>query len=216
MANSDMRRRTWIKICGVTLPQDVELVCAAGADAVGLNFIARSRRCIDLERARMLAQIAKGKLECVGVVEDLDENQIRALMERVGLDSVQLHGSESTTLVERLGCKAYKAVGIGTHADVKVAESLSGERVLVDARIGELVGGTGTTFDWSLVETLCKARPIIVAGGLHPGNVADAVQRLLPYGVDVASGVEHAGQPGVKSPQLVRRFVDEVRRIDAQ
>lgn len=215
MPDSDMRRRTWIKICGVTLPQDIELVFAAGADAVGFNFIARSRRRIAVDHARMLAQLAKGKLECVGVVEDLEENEVIELIERVGLDSVQLHGNEASALVERLGGKAYKAVGIGTLADVQRAECVAGERLLVDAKSGELVGGTGSTFDWSLVETLCRTRPTIVAGGLHPANVGRAVEHLLPYGVDVASGVEQPGQPGVKSEQLVRDFVEAVRRIDS-
>jgi len=88
---------------------------------------------------------------------------------------------------------------------------LLGERILVDAKMGQLVGGTGTTFDWSLVSNLCRARAVIVAGGLHPDNVASAVTRLSPFGIDVASGVELKGHPGQKSEALVRQFVRAIR-----
>lgn len=211
-----MRRRTWIKICGVTLPEDIELVCAAGADAVGFNFVTRSKRRIEVKRARELAQAARGKLECVGVVEDLTEPEILELIERVGLDRVQLHGSDSNALVERLGGhRAYTVVGISAPADVELAESAPGSQVLVDARDGNLVGGTGTTFDWGLIEALCRSRATIVAGGLCPTNVANAIEQLHPFGVDVASGVEAPGRPGIKSPELVHRFVEQVRRAES-
>lgn len=209
-----MQGPTWIKICGVTLPEDIELVHAAGADAVGLNFIARSKRRIDSRVGQRLATLARGKLERVGIVEDLDEASIRELIDFVGLDAVQLHGDESDDLVQRLGALAYKAVGIGSAADVRRAQAVPGHRVLVDARVGASVGGTGTRFDWSLVRDLCRSRPIIVAGGLDPDNVADAIVELRPHGIDVASGVEVDACPGRKDENLVRRFVAEIRRAE--
>lgn len=212
---SNMLRPVWIKICGITIPSDIELVHAAGADAIGLNFIARSKRRVELEAARMLASLARGKLECVGVVADLDASQVLDLVEAVGLDRIQLHGSEANELVQQLGSLAYKAVGISCAADVAAAESVPGTRLLADAKVGDLVGGTGTTFDWGLIESLCRQREVIVAGGLHPGNVARAVRQLCPFGVDVASGVEEPSHPGVKSEQLVRSFVREVRSATA-
>lgn len=206
-----MTRPTWIKICGVTLPSDVEMIGAAGADAVGLNFIARSKRKVDVATARALAELARPKLECVGVVADLDEQRIRELVQAVGLDRVQLHGNEPQELVARLGSIAYKAVGVTTAEDVREAAQLPGDQLLVDAKVDGQVGGTGTAFDWKLVEALCRLRSVIVAGGLHPGNVALAVELLRPFGIDVASGVELPQCPGVKDESLVRRFVTAIR-----
>jgi phosphoribosylanthranilate isomerase len=211
-----MRRPTWIKICGVTLPADVELVHKAGADAVGLNFIPRSPRRVDISTARELAAVARGKLEVVGVVADCDESRIRELVEVVGLDRVQLHGNEPDELLERLGPIAYKAVGVSSASDVAIAQRVLGERVLVDAKVGGLVGGTGTTFDWSLVENLCRLRSVIVAGGLDPDNVAQAVRQLRPFGIDAASGVELPARPGQKHEGLVRRLVEAIRRAEVR
>jgi phosphoribosylanthranilate isomerase len=210
-----MRGPTWIKICGVTLPGDVEMLETAGADAVGLNFIPRSKRRVDLQTARALSELARGRVERVGVVADLEERQIHELVELVGLDRVQLHGNEPNELLERLGSLAYKAVGVCSKTDVEIATTVPGERILVDARVGELVGGTGTTFDWSLVSNLCRTRAVIVAGGLHPDNVGAAVARLSPFGIDVASGVELEGRPGQKCAALVRQFVQAIRRAEA-
>lgn len=209
-----MRGATWIKICGVTLPGDIELLRSAGVDAVGLNFISRSKRRVDVPTARALSELARGRLECVGVVADLGEQEIFELVELVGLDKVQLHGNEPSALLERLGSLAYKAVGVGSAADVQIAAAMPGIRVLVDAKVGGLVGGTGTTFDWTLVSELCQQRAVIVAGGLRPDNVAAAVAKLHPFGVDTASGVENADCPGRKSEALVRQFVDAVRRSE--
>jgi phosphoribosylanthranilate isomerase len=188
---------------------------SAGADAVGLNFIPRSKRRVDVQRARELSELARGRLERVGVVADLDEREILELVGLVEFDTIQLHGNEPNALLERLGSLAYKAVGVSSAKDVEFAASVPGERILVDAKAGELVGGTGTTFDWSLVSGLCRARDVIVAGGLCPDNVAAAVERLHPFGIDAASGVEPAGRPGEKSEELVRLFIEAVRRVDA-
>jgi phosphoribosylanthranilate isomerase len=210
-----MRGSTWIKICGVTLPGDIDLLQSAGADAVGLNFIPRSKRRVDVQRARELSELARGRLERVGVVADLDECEILELVGLVEFDTIQLHGNEPNGLLERLGSLAYKAVGVGSAKDVEAAASVPGERILVDTKVGELVGGTGATFDWSLVSGLCRARAVIVAGGLRPDNVAAAVEQLHPFGIDAASGVEPAGRPGEKSEELVRQFVQAVRRSEA-
>jgi phosphoribosylanthranilate isomerase len=211
-----MSRPIWIKICGITLPSDVEMIAAAGANAIGLNFIARSKRRVDIAVARELAKLARRKVECVGVVADLDEPSIRDLVDVVGLDRVQLHGNEPNELLLRLGSVAYKALGVQTAADVRRAHQISGSELLVDAMAGGQVGGTGTTFDWSLVEELCRQRDVIVAGGLHPGNVGEAVARLRPFGIDVASGVELPAHPGVKDEALVRSFIATIRRAESQ
>lgn len=209
-----MQRPTWIKICGVTLPEDIELLTDAGVDAVGLNFIRRSKRRVDVPVARRLAEVAKGRVELVGVVADLDQRTIRELIEVVGLDSVQLHGNEPDALLESLGPIAYRAVGIASAIDVQRANAVPGARVLLDTKVGDIVGGTGATFDWDLVQELAASRDVIVAGGLHPGNVGAAVALLRPYGIDVASGVELAGCPGRKDAAKLEAFVEEIRRAE--
>jgi phosphoribosylanthranilate isomerase len=159
--------------------------------------------------------LARGRLERIAVVADLSEREILELVELVEFDGVQLHGDESPELIARLGSLAYKAVGVASSRDVEVAAALPGQRILVDAKVGNLVGGTGTTFDWSLVAGLCQGRDVVVAGGLRPDNVGAAVEQLHPFGVDAASGVEVPGHPGPKSDILVRRFVEAVRRAEA-
>lgn len=205
---------TWIKICGVTLPGDAELVIDAGAHAIGLNFVPWSKRRIDIPLAQKLVQTVRGRIETVGVVCDLSEEQIRELAQTVGLDRVQVHGQEPPELLARLGGLAFKALGVASAADVALAASFPGDLLLVDAVVGSMSGGTGATFDWSLVTELCRSRPVVVAGGLHPENVTSAVVALSPFGVDVASGVERKGSPGVKVEALVRAFVEAVRRGD--
>jgi phosphoribosylanthranilate isomerase len=198
------------------VPDDVEFIIDAGTNAIGLNFVSWSKRRIDVSLARKIVETIRGRVEVVGVVSDLGEAQIRELAQTVGLDRVQVHGDEPPEFVSRLGGLAFKALGVSTSEDVAYAASFPGDFVLVDATVGARSGGTGTTFDWSLVTELCRSRRVVVAGGLHPENVADAVLALSPFGVDVASGVERAGCPGIKDEARVRAFIAAVRRVDAQ
>jgi phosphoribosylanthranilate isomerase len=211
-----MHAPTWIKICGVTLPADVEAVIDAGAEAIGLNFVFWSKRRIDVPLARQLVECARGRVETVGVVSDLSEAQVRELIERVPLDRVQLHGQESPEFLAALGGVAFKAAGVASASDVTLASTFPGELLLVDTAVGTTSGGTGKTFDWSLVTELCRSRKVVVAGGLQPENVKDAVLSLCPFGVDVASGVEQKGRPGIKDHELIRAFVAAVRQADAE
>jgi phosphoribosylanthranilate isomerase len=211
-----MHAPTWIKICGVTLPADVEAVIDAGAQAIGLNFVSWSKRRIDVDLARQLVECARGRIVTVGVLIDASEAQIRELIERVRLDRVQLHGQESPEFIERLGGIAFKAVGVASASDVEEASKFPGDPLLVDTAVGATSGGTGVTFDWSLAAQLCRSRKVVVAGGLQPNNVKDAVLSLRPYGVDVASGVEQKGRPGIKDHELIRAFVAAVRQADAE
>jgi phosphoribosylanthranilate isomerase len=214
MLGRTMLAPTWIKICGVTLPADVEMVIASGASAIGLNFVSWSKRRVDVTLGRELAQIGRHRIEIIGVVSDLDEHEILDLVHAVGLDRVQVHGNESKDLLTRLGGLAFKAVGIRSREDVAAAAGYPGDLLVVDATVGAQSGGTGTTFDWSLVKDLCRARSVVVAGGLQPENVGDAIAALCPYGIDTASGVERVGKPGIKDPELVQQFVDAVRQAD--
>ena len=130
---------------------------------------------------------------------------MRAIRERTGVGCLQLHGNEPASVVEALLPHAYKAVRVAGPSDVVAAAGMPGEYVMVDAKVPGALGGTGHTFDWSLVGELAKARRLVLAGGLRPENVAAAVAAVHPWCVDVASGVESA--PGVKDMGKVRAFV---------
>lgn len=206
---------TYVKLCGFTRLQDLEAAVAAGADAVGLNLIPSSKRYVSSDLATQLAQHGSGKVEVVAVVADLSEDALREL-QRSGLyDRAQLSGSEPPELVAALQPWAFKGVRIADAADVADAQRYGGERLLVDAKVAGALGGTGHRFDWKLVGELARERDLIVAGGLTPTNVGDAVRELKPWGVDVASGVE-AGTPGVKDPEGMKAFVRAVREAEAK
>ena len=197
-----------IKICGITTIADAEGCVAAGADMIGLNFVPGSPRAIDVTRARHIADAVRGRAEIVGVVADLDEATLVALRAAVGLDRLQLHGSEPPELVATLAPHAFKALRVGSAEDAAEASRYAG-LVLIDAKVAGALGGTGRTVDLALAAPLARARPILLAGGLRPENVADAVRAVEPWGVDAASGVEIA--PGVKDLDAVAALVRAAR-----
>lgn len=215
----------WIKICGVTTPEDAEMVAQAGASAIGLNFVPSSPRAVTVAQARLIAGAVRGSLELVGVFADRSPAEMHEIADAVGLDWLQLHGDESPAALaaaaETYGARggaevrgtsplrAMKAVRVGQAADVERARGFGGGRLLVDAWVRGALGGTGHAFDWSLVEGLARERPLVLAGGLRPDNIQRAIQRVRPFGVDTASGVEHA--PGQKSPEATRAFVAGAR-----
>lgn len=214
--------RVWVKICGVTREADAEDVVLAGADAIGLNFAAVSPRKVSVEQAVRVARAARAaaarrgaptrevpSFEVVGVFVNAGPEAIRRAVRLVGLSRVQLHGDETNEFARSLGVPVYRAVAVASTADVALAEESYGDRVLVDTKVPGVYGGSGKTFDWSLAVGLAERRKVVLAGGLGPHNVAEAVQTVRPFGVDTASGVESA--PGIKDPELVRQFVSAVR-----
>jgi phosphoribosylanthranilate isomerase len=203
---------THVKICGVTTPEDALLCVEAGASAIGLNFVPSSPRCITPVRARAISRRVRGRTLVVGVVADMEVPAMRDLLKSAELECVQLHGDESPGTVATLLPHAYKAVRIGSAEDVARAGSFPGPYLLVDARVEGALGGTGATFDWSLVAELARARKLTLAGGLTAENVGRAIATAHPYCVDVASGVESA--PGVKDAAKVEAFVGAVRAAD--
>jgi phosphoribosylanthranilate isomerase len=200
-----------VKICGVTTVADAEACARLGASAIGLNFIPSSSRCITLERAREIARAVRAsKVLVVGVVANLDPTSMLALARDAELGCLQLHGDETPEVLTPLLPHAYKAVRIATADDVERARAFGGDYVLADAKVEGALGGTGTTFDWSLVKELAAVRKLTLAGGLRPDNVARAIREVRPWCVDVASGVESA--PGIKDLDAVRAFIAETRR----
>jgi phosphoribosylanthranilate isomerase len=200
---------TRVKICGVT-SVDQALACVeAGADAIGVNFVASSPRRVDRATAASIAHAVGSRALVVGVVAGLDVDSARALREATGVGCLQLHGDESPGDVAALLPHAYKAVRVAGESDVALAASMPGDYVLVDAKHGPALGGTGHVVDWSLVAGLASRKRLVLAGGLRPENVADAIAAVHPWCVDVASGVESA--PGVKDLGRVRAFVEQAR-----
>ena len=195
---------TRVKVCGLTSVAQAVACVEAGADAIGLNFWPRSaRRCEDTVAAE-IAEALEGRARVVGVVVDETADRIEAIR-ALGVRWIQLHGGETPAEVARWLPEAYKAA----HLDGGPIPDFPGDELLVDARVGDLPGGTGVTCDWDAAARLAARRRLWLAGGLTADNVAEAIARVRPYGVDVASGVERA--PGDKDLALVARFMDEVK-----
>jgi phosphoribosylanthranilate isomerase len=152
------------------------------------------------------------RADLVAVVADRSDGDLTELRERTGITWLQLHGNETPDVLGAVLPHAYKGVRIATAADVDEARRFSGERLLVDAKVKGELGGTGHVFDWQLVVELAVERPIVLAGGLTPENVAEAVRIARPFGVDVASGVE-GKDPRRKDPERLRRFVAAARAL---
>jgi phosphoribosylanthranilate isomerase len=208
---------TRIKICGVTLPDDAARVSAAGADFIGLNFWPRSKRYVNPERAPVLASVARGAgtSKLVGVFVDPDVDEVLAVTSQVDLDIIQLHGDEHPDQVQRISRAVYrpvwKAVPVGSQRDIEHLDVWPVEAILLDAPTPGR-GGAGAKFDWNLAREARERFPrlhVVLAGGLRPDNVADAIATVDPWAVDVASGVE-AG-PGIKDANKLDAFIAAAR-----
>jgi phosphoribosylanthranilate isomerase len=193
-----------VKVCGVTNVEDALMCVSEGVSAIGLNFVPSSSRLIHVERARAIADAVGNRALIVGVVADLGVTETIALRTQALLGCVQLHGSEPPETLSALLPHAYKALRA---LDVARESDYDGVHLLVD---GPSPGG-GVPFDWSAVAALARRRKLTIAGGLHAGNVRDAIREASPYCVDVATGVEVAGDPRRKDAARVRAFVTAVR-----
>jgi phosphoribosylanthranilate isomerase len=202
----------WIKICGICRIEDAELALDAGADALGLSFVPSSPRRVTVETARAVVERCGARSEIIGVIADLPLEQAFALRAELGLSALQLHGHESAAELDALLPDAYKAVRVGRPEDVEIALGFAGERVLVDACVPGLLGGTGVRAEPELCRQIARRRRVILAGGLTPENVARALHEVEPWGIDVASGVEEPGEPRRKSARRVRDFIAAARR----
>jgi len=200
---------TRIKICGVTSAEQAIACVELGADAIGVNFVPSSARRVDVPTARAITETVRDRVLVVAVVADMTVAAMRALAEATAVGCLQLHGNEPAEDVAALLPHAYKAIRVASAEDVRRAEDMPGEFVMVDAKVAGVLGGSGQTVDWSLVTGLAKRRKLVLAGGLTPENVRDAIAEVRPWCVDVASGVEVS--PGVKDLAKVKAFVDAVR-----
>ena len=201
---------TKIKICGIKTVTDALAAMEAGTDLIGFNFYPKSPRCIDVGRCRDIMSVMRkyGHITYVGVFVNAPAATIRATMETCGLSLAQLHGDETSEMLNELNGKAFKAFR-------EIPQSLNGfarhaaPALLVDASVKGAYGGTGVTADWDGAAELAKKYPLLLAGGLTPENVVEAVGRVKPWGVDVASGVE--ATPGIKDRSRMKAFVKAVK-----
>jgi phosphoribosylanthranilate isomerase len=211
-----------VKICGITNLADAELAVALGAWALGMIFYAPSPRRCSLAEARRIAAALRRKVELCGVFVNAQLEEVIATSEALGLTLVQLHGEEGPSfcaeVARRSGAKVIKAARVADAGDVRDLERFHVDFHLLDARATgaagrEVYGGTGETFDWGLVAARRSDVPLILSGGLHPGNVAAAVAATHPFALDTASGTERA--PGHKDPHKLRAFFAALERAPA-
>jgi len=214
--------RTRIKICGIREPDHAHVAIESGADYIGLNFIEGSPRQLQIPEARnLVAEIcaASPSVEPVALFANQPLTFIREVLDNAGFPIVQLHGNEDRAFIQSLNdIKVFKAVPFEpAKIDAWRNPPANVAALLIDAPIrpGELTGGTGRTFDWDALARLDMTGlpPIVVAGGLNPDNVAEAIRTAHPHAVDVSSGVESSR--GVKDPELIRAFCDAVHSADS-
>lgn len=204
---------TKIKICGIKTVTDALAALDAGADLIGFNFYPKSPRYVEVGMCRNIMSVMRryGHVVYVGVFVNASVGEIYATMETCGLNLAQLHGDESPDMLDALGGKAFKAFrGMPDNRP-----SFAGHKApafLLDASVQGLYGGSGITADWLAAAGLAREYPLLLAGGLTPENVADAVWQVRPWGVDVASGVE--SEPGRKDAARMSAFVRAVRQSD--
>lgn len=207
-----------VKICGLTDPADIPAAILAGAAYVGFVFFSKSPRHLDLESAAAMARSVPEGIAKVALTVDADDTALEALRAQVPLDMLQLHGRESparvTEVKQRTGLPVMKALGVASETDLTQIDFYAkvADQLLIDARPprgADRPGGNALAFDWSLIAGRRWPVPWMLAGGLTPENVAEAIARTGARQVDVSSGVERA--PGEKDPELMRAFIDAAR-----
>jgi phosphoribosylanthranilate isomerase len=207
-----------VKICGLSTRETLDVALQAGADMVGFVFFPPSPRHLSLEAARELGKQASGRAVKVALTVDADDATLENIIETLRPDILQLHGKETIArlrdIKQKFGRPVMKALPVETAADLAVLPGYAAvaDRILFDARPPKDAtrpGGLGAPFDWHLLENLDLKLPYMVSGGLHAGNVAEALRVTRAGGVDVSSGVESAS--GVKDPEMIRAFIRACR-----
>jgi phosphoribosylanthranilate isomerase len=206
-----------VKFCGITRLEDAREAARLGAWAIGLNHHPDSPRFCEPAAAVEISAAVKRRLEVVGVFVNPTLDQVVTAAEDESLTMVQLHGGEGAAFcreaARRTGCKVIKAIRVRSAADVQAAEAFRTDYHLLDAHRPGAHGGTGASFDWELLADRRSEVPLILAGGLTPDNVDEAVAMVHPYAVDVASGVE--SEPGIKDHALMAAFLERAQAVAA-
>lgn len=208
-------------MCGTKRLEDARAAVALGVDALGFIFVRKSPRFIEPDRAADIISRLPPFVSRVGVFVDGEIEAIKAVVRETGLDRVQLHGSESPDYCRELKCwnrslGICKSFLIGDESDSPDFSVYRDQvdSVLFDTRVKGMAGGTGRVFDWNLISSMKVGKPVILAGGLNPGNVTEAIKVAAPYAIDINSGVED--RPGVKNHLLLNQLIVRVRQIDNQ
>ncbi len=211
-----MAFRTRIKVCGITCQEDARAAVAAGADGLGFIFVPQSPRLVQPEMVRAITVSLPPFVDSVGVFRDEEIEVVQEIVHYCKLSLVQLHGSESPEYCRNVSCRVIKSFSMRPESEneelAAYAYAVSG--FLLDTYHKDMAGGTGLTFDWKLVAQVKPPGPVILAGGLTPENVGEAIRQVKPFAVDVNSGVEY--QPGRKDTDKLRSFASEVWKADEQ
>ena len=212
LANSTMIK---VKICGITNLEDAQVAVSAGADALGFVFYAKSPRFVEPKVAKQIILGLPPFVLPIGVFANEEQKVVRDIMEKCGLALAQIHGDETPAYCESLERPILRGIRLkdrGSFLAMAEYKGRAGVRgFLVDAFSESAFGGTGKTADWDLAAEAAKAAPILLAGGLNPENVQEAIQKVKPYGVDVSSGVE--ASPGKKDSEKVKAFIRAAKLV---
>ena len=198
-----------VKVCGTTRLKDALLAVACGADAIGFIFYKKSPRYVTLKTAKEICSKLPPFVHRVGVFVNETAEAINLIADRCGLDTVQLHGDESPAFCKKIKHRVIKAVRIKDSGSLGGLSQYTVDGYLLDTFKEDQWGGTGKVFDWTLAQRAKRYGPVIIAGGLNPRNVKEAIRQVQPYGVDVSSGVEQS--PGKKDPKKLKAFLKAVR-----
>ena len=201
-----------VKICGVTTPEDAALAAELGASAIGIVFWPESPRAVDRERAREIVGSLPPLVSAVGVFVD-EPDEAADLARDVGLSAVQFHGDEPSSSYRRFPVRVIKAVTVRDASAIEEAAAVpASATVLLDAHDRVKRGGTGRVVDWTIAAVIARQRPVILSGGLHAGNIVEAISIVRPSAVDVSSSVEYA--PGKKDRAKLRELFEVLRAIE--
>ncbi len=204
---------TAVKICGITREADAAAAARLGAHALGFNFCAKSPRFVTAARAAALIKTLPPFITAVGLFVNPAAREVENVLREVPLALLQFHGEEPPEFCAQFGTPYIKAARVRAGVDLLQYARLYGSArgLLLDAFVDGIHGGTGTAFDWNLIPSELPL-PVTLSGGLHPGNVAEAIRRVAPWAVDVSSGVE--ASRGIKDAQKIAAFMKEVRSAD--
>lgn len=214
-------KRIRIKVCGTTSKKDADNAVKLGVDALGFIFFPKSKRNVEPEVAADIIATLPPFIDRVGVFVNEPIAKVVSIAEKCSLSIVQLHGNESAEYCDELSkeipyCQIFKAFRVGeeTKPEEFIQYAVSVDGFLLDTYVKGVEGGTGETFDWSIIESLKLGKPFLLAGGLTPENITDALSTVVPFAVDINSGVEDA--PGKKNAQKLAKLVAQVRQFEQE
>jgi phosphoribosylanthranilate isomerase len=198
-----------VKICGITELRDLELAAQFGADAAGFNFFRKSPRYLDVEICREITGSTRSELYFVGVFVNENPDNINRVADYAGLTCVQLSGNEGAEMARKVERETIKVIRAKTPDDVRRAGDFPSDWIMFDTPSPGEYGGSGRTFNHEVLIAADMGRPFLLAGGLTPDNVSEIIKKIMPFGVDVASGVERS--PGLKDPKKMQDFINNAR-----